>query len=540
MATYFQEELQRRVDKEGEIVRWMFLLGVSIAALMEVIDSSITNVALPHIQGNLGATTSEAAWVVTSYSIANVITMPLAVMLGDMYGKKGYFVFSVIGFTAASIACGMASDLLTLVLARVVQGLFGGGLLAKAQAFLFEGFPKERQGFVQGIFGVCVLVGPVLGPTLGGWLTDNYDWRWIFFINIPVGIAATILCVIFLPKDKPTGGGADTVEADREVADARANIDWLGITMLSSMLGCFQYVLEKGQDEDWFSSKAIVWCSIIAAISFVIFIWHELKTRRPAVNLRVMRFRSVSIGLFFQTLIGFVLFGINYVLPNFAQIMLGYTAFQAGLLQVPSALVTAFMFPIIGANSGKWNARTLVTIGIIILGLSNWFLVPMTLQWGWDNFLISSLLRGFGVTLVFLPLTLAAVGDCPTEDIQTASSLLSLMRTLGGSMGIAVLATFLIQRQDFHRAVLVEKITPYSSEAMNRLSQFTAMFQQNGLALPDAKAHAYQLLTSQVTSQSALLSYADVAWLLAAFCAISLPFCLLLTSGKSGVKVEMH
>ncbi|CAN5420664.1 MDR family MFS transporter [soil metagenome] len=540
MATYFQEELQRRVDKDGEYVRWMFLLGVAIAALMEVIDSSITNVALPHIQGNLGATTSEAAWVVTSYSIANVITMPLAVMLGDMYGKKGYFVFSVVGFTFASIACGMAPNLLTLVIARVVQGLFGGGLLAKAQAFLFEGFPKEQQGIVQGIFGVCVLVGPVLGPTLGGWLTDNYDWRWIFFINIPVGIVATILCLLFLPKDKPTGGGPETAEADAAVARAKANIDWLGICALSSMLGCFQYVLEKGQDEDWFSSDIIVYCSIVAVISLIVFLTHELRTKYPAVNLRVTRFRSVSIGLFFQTMIGFVLFGINYVLPNFAQVMLGYTAFQAGMLQIPSALVTAFMFPIIGANSGKWDARLLVTIGIVILGISNAFLVPMTLAWGWDNFLISSMLRGFGVTLVFLPLTLAAVGDCPTEDIQTASSLLSLMRTLGGSIGIAILATVLIRRQDFHRAVLVEKITPYSTEAMSRINQFTGMFQQSGQSLSDARTHAYQLLSNQVNSQAAVLSYADIAWLLAAFCVVSLPFCLLLTSGKTDAKVEMH
>jgi DHA2 family multidrug resistance protein len=529
MATFFQEELQRQVDQRGEIVRWMMLIGVSVAALMEVIDTSITNVALPHIQGNLGATTSEAAWVVTAYSIANVITMPLAVMLGHLFGKKSYFIFSIIGFTVASIACGMATSLLTLVLARVVQGLFGGGLLAKAQAFLFEGFPPEKQGMVQGIFGICVLVGPVLGPTLGGYLTDNYDWRWIFFINVPIGIISTLLSQNYLPKDAP-----------KIVHEEPGQVDWLGIASLSVWLGCFQYVLEKGQDDDWFSSKTIVWCSVFATIGFIVFIAHSLRAKNPAVDLRIMRYRSVAVGMLFQTIVGFVLFGINYVIPNFAQLMLGYTAFQAGLLQVPSSLVTGFMFPVVGMFSGKIDARYPVVIGIVLLALSCYLLEPITLDWGWNDFISSSLTRGLGLVLVFLPLTMAAVGDCAAEDIQTASSLLSLVRTLGGSIGIAVLATLLTRRDDFHRAVLVEKVTPYSAEAVNRLNQLTSAFQQNGWQLADAKARALNLLNSQVANQALALSYADLASLLTIFLLCTLPFCLLLTSGKTSASVEMH
>ena len=529
MATFYQEELERQVGEKGEIVRWMLLVGVAMSALMEVIDSSITNVALPHIQGNLGATVSEAAWVVTSYAIANVITMPLAVMLGKMFGKKSYFVFSIIGFTISSMLCGLAPNLGMLVLARILQGLFGGGLLAKAQAFLFESFPPAKQGVVQGIFGICVIVGPVVGPTLGGWLTDNYDWRWIFFINLPVGILSVILCQIFLPRDQAKAANAEKV-----------SIDSFGILALSVMLGSFQYVLEKGQDDDWFSSKTIVWCSIAASIGFVLFIFHELRTKAPAVDLKILRFRSVSIGLFFQTVIGFVLFGINYVLPNFAQVMLGYTAYQAGLLQVPSALLTGLMFPIVGATSSKVDARIYVALGTVLLSLSCFFLTPLTLAWGWDNFLASSITRGLGLVMVFLPLTLAAVGDCPTEDIQTASSLLSLMRTLGGSIGIATLATILTRRQDFHRAVLVEKITPYGTEAMHRLSQIQQMFEHNGWSPADAYTRALNMLSGVVNTQSALLSYADIAWLLAVFTIATLPFCLLLTSGKTKVAVELH
>lgn len=532
MATFFQQELQRKVDAEGEVVRWLFLLGVSVAALMEVIDSSITNVALPHIQGNLGATTSEAAWVVTSYSIANVITMPLAVMLGNIFGKKGYFMLSLLGFTVASMACGFSNSLLTLVLARVMQGLFGGGLLAKAQAFLFEGFPPEKHGMVQGIFGICVIVGPVIGPTLGGWLTDNYDWRWIFFINLPVGIASMLLCQLYLPKDE--------VKSAATKAEYRRSLDWIGVASLAVMLGALQYVLEKGQDEDWFGSKIIIWCTVACVISTITFLWRELTTKMPAVDLRIVRFRSVAIGLIFQGVIGFVLFGINYVLPNFAQTMLGYTAFQAGLLQIPSSIITGFMFPIVGALMGKVDARVMVVTGIIILGVSCFFLQPLTLSWGWENFLLSSLLRGFGVVLIFLPLTLAAVGDCPTEDIQTASSLLSLSRTLGGGIGIAVLGTTLIRRTDFHRAMLVENFNVYSTEAMQRLSILSHMFQTQGWSEADARMRALALISNQFTAQAAGLSYADLAWLLGTMLFLSLPFCFLLTSGRSKAKVEMH
>ena len=535
MATFFQEELERDVIKRGEIVRWMMLFGVASAALMEVIDSSITNVALPHIQGNLGATTSEAAWVVTAYSIANVITMPLAVMLGDLFGKKGYFIFSVIGFTVASMACGFSDSLIALVIARVVQGLFGGGLLAKAQAFLFEGFPPAKQGMVQGIFGICVIVGPVLGPTLGGWLTDNYNWRWIFFINLPIGIASWIVCQLNLPRDpKP--------EESKSQRDGKTKpVDWWGITTLSVMLGSFQYVLEKGQDDDWFSSKTIVWCSIAAALGLIGFLTQELRTKFPAVNLRIIKYRSVAIGLLFQLVVGFVLFGVNYVLPSFAQIMLGYTAFQAGMLQIPSAIITGFMFPIVGGMSGKVDARIMVCTGIAFLAASNVFLAPLTLDWGWNNFLVSSLMRGFGVVLVFLPLTLAAVGDCPPEDIQTAASLLSLVRTLGGSIGIATLGFLLIRRIDFHRTMLVDNITVYSKEALDRINQLTGAFVAQGGTVTEARNHAMAVIDGQVSQQAAVLSYADLAWMLAIFTACSLPFCLLLTSGKKkGAPVEMH
>jgi len=532
-TSFYQSELKRLIQENGEIHRWMLALGVSIGALMEVIDSSITNVALPHIQGNLGATTSEAAWVITAYSVANVITMPLAVWLGEVFGKKNYFVFSMIGFTVASMACGLSPSLAVLVLSRVLQGLFGGGLLAKAQAFLFESFPPAKQGMIQGLFGICVIVGPIIGPTMGGYLTDNFNWRWIFFINLPIGIIATILCMMFLPKDAP-----------HEIEDmANQSVDWFGILTLSIMLGSFQYVLEKGQDEDWFSSRYIIGASIASVIGFMFFVAQELTTKKPAVDLSVLRHRSVSIGLMFSTLLGFVLFGMNYVLPNFAQSMLGYTALQAGVLQVPSSVVSGCMFPIVGMLVGKVDARIMVFVGIIMLSIASFGLANLTLDAGWDQFLYPSLIRGAGTVLMYLPLTLAAVGGIPTKDIGGASAFLSLTRQMGGSIGIAILATLLVRRSDFHRAVLVEKITPFGGDVSSRLQSFGAIFQGHGQSPIDAANTGLHVMDNIVQQQATIISYEDLCWLLGVLLLLTLPLVFLLSSGKrpkGAESIEMH
>jgi DHA2 family multidrug resistance protein len=530
--TYYQEALKRKVEENGEVYRYMLALGVSIGALLEVVDSSITNVALPHIQGNLGATTSEAAWVVTAYAVANVITMPLAVWFGDMFGKKNYFIFSMIGFTATSMLCGIAPNLATLVLGRVLQGLFGGGLLAKAQAFLFESFPAEQQGMVQGLFGVCVIVGPIIGPTLGGYLTDNFDWRWIFFINLPVGIIATIICVMFIPADKKRAPGEQF----------NVSIDWIGILSLSIMLGSLQYVLEKGQDEDWFSSQRIVVSCVASVLGFFAFTIRELTTNKPAVDLTVLRHKSVAVGVIYSFLLGFVLYGLNYIIPNFAQSMLGYTALQAGVLQVPGSIVSAFMFPLVGQLTGKVDARLMVFAGTFFLAIASFLLGGITLEAGWDQFLQAGLIRGGATVLMYLPLTLAAVGGIPTKDIGGASAFMSLMRQLGGSVGIAVLTTLLLRRSDFHRVVLVEKVTPFSDATMSRISEFTAMWTAQGLSVADAHRRAMQMIDGIVQQQSVVLSYEDLSILLGFALLATLPFVFVLSSGKKAKmeNVEMH
>jgi DHA2 family multidrug resistance protein len=458
--------------------------------------------------------------------------MPLAVWLGDVFGKKKYFVFSMIGFTATSMMCGFAPDLVTLIIARILQGLFGGGLLAKAQAFLFESFPAEKQGMIQGLFGVCVIVGPIIGPTLGGYLTDNLNWRWIFFINLPIGILATILCQMFIPADMKKSPDANH----------KLSVDWIGILSLSVMLGGLQYVLEKGQDEDWFGSRTIVYSTIASVIGFFVFVTRELTTDKPAVNLYVLRHKSVIVGVLYSFLLGFVLYGLNYIIPNFSQSMLGYTAFQAGVLQVPGSIVSAFMFPIVGKMVGKVDARIMVLIGTILLSIASFLLSNITLDAGWDQFLYPGLIRGAGTVLMYLPLTLAAVGNIPMKEIGGASAFLSLTRQLGGSVGIALLTTLLVRRTDFHRVVLVEKVTPFSAEAQSRIQALTSMWRGQGFSPVDARDHALKMIDGIVQRQAIVISYADLSWLLSIALVLTMPFVIVLSSGKKGAPkdIEMH
>jgi DHA2 family multidrug resistance protein len=527
-TTTYQQQLQLMVDESGEIVRWLITIGVSIGALLEVIDSSIVNVALPHIQGNLGATISEAAWVITSYSIANAIILPLAAWLGDTFGRKDYFIFSLIGFVISSMACGFAPNLVVLVLSRVLQGLFGGGLLAKAQSILFETFPREKQGLVQAVFGLCVIVGPILGPTFGGWLTDNMNWRWIFFINLPIGIVSIAMCAMFLPPDLKT--------------KKKTVVDWSGIFLLAMFLGSFQYVLEKGQDDDWFSSRTIILLSIAAVVGLILFIAQELTTEHPAVDLRVLRHPSVASGVTYSLVLGFALYGVSFLIPNYAQAMLGYTAFQAGILQVPGSIMTGFMMPFVGIFASKLDARYVVAAGTIILAMAMFQLSHITLASGWYDFFWPLILRGIGTVLMYLPLTLATVGGAPPKDITAVTAFFNLSRMLGGSIGIAMLTTCLTRRSDFHRVVLIEKVTPFAQDTMQRLNAMAGIFTNQGQSLHDARDTALHMMNGIVGEQSMLLSYEDICWLLGMLLICSVPLCLILSSGKRKLAepLEMH
>ncbi|HVY45511.1 MAG TPA: DHA2 family efflux MFS transporter permease subunit [Minicystis sp.] len=517
-------EMAPRESAPEAVNKWLVAVAVALGALLEVVDTSIVNVALTDMQNSLGATLSEVSWVVSSYAVANVIILPLTAWLGDKFGKKRYFVFSLIAFTGASVLCGMSTNLTTLIIARVLQGLGGGGLLAKAQAILFETFPREEQAMAQGFFGAIVIAGPTIGPTLGGYITTNIDWRWIFFVNVPVGIAAVMMCLAFLPADDPK-------HLDR------GGVDWIAIALLAIGLGSLQTVLEEGETEDWFSSSFIVTFFVAAILGLVFFVVRTLRAKHPVVDLRVLRYRSVWAGSVLSIVIGIGLYGTMFAVPIYAQSILHLTAQQTGIVMLPGALTSAFMMPIVARLTRWLDARVLLCVGGVILMIALLELGKMSPQTGEDDFFLPLIIRAGGTTCMFLPLSLATIGPVPKKDISSASGIYNLTRQLGGSIGVALLATILESRQAFHRAVLVEKVGRGDPHVFERLRMMASAFVAKGADVASAKARALALLDGAVNLQAAVMSFNDTFYVTMALVLLTMPLVLLL--GKGAGKVEM-
>lgn len=505
-------------------LKWAIALTASLGAILEVIDTSIVNVALTDMQATLGATITEIGWVVTGYAIANVVLIPLSAWLGDFFGKKSYFVFSMIGFTVASVLCGLSINLPMLVVARILQGLCGGGLLAKAQAILFETFPPSEQGMAQSVFGVGVIAGPAIGPTLGGYLTDTLGWRWIFFINLPVGILAVIMAIIFLRPDS------------KQRSSIQQKVDWAGIALLCIAVGSLQAFLEEGEKEDWFASSLITTLAIAAVIGLVLFIWRELSTRSPAVDLRVLRHKSLAAGSLYSGILGMGLYGALFAVPLFAQGVLGFSATQTGWLLAPGALASAIMMVLLGKISTKVDARILIGLGAVGTTAVMFDLARITPQTGTDDLFMPLIWRGATTVLMFLPLSLATLGSLPKADVSAGSGFYNLTRQLGGSIGIAILTTLLAQREAFHRAVLLSKLTPYDPETSQRLAALTNLFQSRGSDAVTAHQQAIASLSQLIDTQAAVLSYADIFRFVGVVFLCSLPLLLFLGKGGSGAK----
>jgi DHA2 family multidrug resistance protein len=506
--------------------KWAVAVAVALGALLEVVDTSIVNVALNEIQNSLGATLSQVSWVVSSYAVANVIILPLTAWLGDRFGKKRYFIFSLVAFTLASILCGVATNLPMLIVARVLQGLGGGGLMAKAQSILFETFPRKEQAMAQGFFGAIVIAGPAVGPTLGGYLVTNVDWRWIFFINIPVGIGALFMCLAFLPEDS-------------KEKKAKGGIDWLALALLAVGLGSLQTVLEEGQSDDWFDSRFIVTCSVLAAFGLVFFVWRQLVSSRPVVDLRVLRYRSLWSGSILSVIVGMGLYGALFAIPIFAQSSLHYTSQQTGMLLLPGAIASAFAMPVAAKLSTKMDPRILIVAGALTIVTALAQMSTIGPQTGADDLFWPLIVRSFGTVLMFMPLSMAALGPIPKKDIAAATGFFSLTRQLGGSVGVALLTTFMTQRQAFHRTVLSEKLGATSPGTLDRVATLASGFVAKGFDAVNAHAKALKLLDGAVGTQAAVLSFADTFWITGVLFVATLPLVFLLGKRTTGADTAM-
>jgi DHA2 family multidrug resistance protein len=504
--------------------KWAVAVAVALGALLEIIDTSIVNVALNDIQTSVGATLSEASWLVSSYAVANVIVLPMTAFLGARFGKKRYFIFSLIGFTIASVMCGMATSLPMLIAARVLQGLMGGGLLAKAQAFLFETFPKHEQPMAQAFFGAVVIAGPAIGPTLGGYIVTNFDWRWIFFVNVPFGALAVFMCMQSLPED---GAARD-----------KARVDWWAIALLALGLGSLQTFLEEGNGDDWFDSPLITSLAFSSVLGIAWFVWRSLRSPNPVVDLRVLRHRSLWAGSLLSVVVGMALYGALFALPIFAQSVLHYTPQQTGMLILPGALTSAFLMPVVGKLVRKYDPRLVLASGGLVLVVALFSFNRLTSQTGASDLFWPLIVRAVGTNLMFLPLSLATLGAIPKHEVGAASGFYNLTRQLGGSIGVALLSTLLSQRQAFHRAVLVEKLGASDPAVLSRVDTLTHGFAAKGVDLQTAHHQALGVLDQLVSVQAAVMSFADTFWAVAMLVLVCLPLVFLLRKPETGAQVD--
>lgn len=504
--------------------KWAVAVAVAVGALLEIIDTSIVNVALTDMQASLGATLTQMSWVVSSYAIANVIILPLSAWLGHRFGQKRYWVFSLIGFTVASALCGMSTTLWMLTLARVLQGLFGGGLLAKAQAILFQTFPREEQAQAQGFFGAIVIAGPVIGPTLGGYIVTNIGWRWIFFINLPVGIAAVFLSLSALPKD--------------EKISRSEPVDWLAIALLAIGIGSLQTFLEEGTSEEWFDSTFIRVMAALSVIGIVSFVVRVLRSKHPVVDLRVLRYRSLWAGSILSVVVGMALYGALFAIPIFAQSILHFTAQQTGLLLLPGALASAFTMPIAAKATRTYDPRVLLAIGATVLAISVFWLGTLSPQTGKDDLFWPLLVRAFGTVFMFMPLTMSALGPIPKQDVAAATGFFSLTRQLGGSMGVALLTTLLSSRNAFHRSTLVAHLPTTDPAVQQRLQALMGGFMAKGADFATAKQRALAVLDGSVNMHAAVLSFNDCFWVTALLIIVTTPLVVLLGRPPKGAAVD--
>jgi DHA2 family multidrug resistance protein len=499
--------------------KYLIAIAVTLAAVLELIDTSIVNVAIPHMMGNLGATLDEISWVSTGYIIANVIVIPLSSWLSGYFGRKRYLTGSILIFVAASFFCGAAGSLGGLIFWRVIQGLGGGALLSTAQSTLFEAFPPKEVGVGQAMFGVGVMVGPTIGPTLGGFIVDNYDWPWIFYINVPLGIFAAFMVWTYV--------------RDAEHQERASTIDGTGILLLALCVGSLQWMLERGERFDWFDSRFVTALALTSIVSFVLLIWRELTIDEPVINLRVLLNRQLAAGVSIGAFLGFALYGSVFVLPVFLQSLHGWTANQTGMVILPGAMASAVTMAVVGRNAARLDARVTVPIGASLFLYSMWRLSLLSFDAGAQDLFWPLIARGVGLGLIFVPLTGATMAELKTGELAQGTGMFNLTRQLGGSLGIAISATLLSRFTAQARALLAEHIVIGDPTTLARVDGIMRALVAKGMNALSAKQQALMIIDRQLQGQASVLAFSKLYMLSGIALMASLPLLLLFRSGKS-------
>ena len=503
---------------------WLIVAIVSMATFMEVLDTSIANVSLDHIAGGLAASQDEAAWVLTSYLVSNAIIIPISGWLSDVIGRKRYYMISVGLFTVSSLCCGLSPSLGLLIFSRIFQGIGGGGLAPSEQSILADTFPPAQRGKAFAAYGVVVVCGPILGPTLGGWITDNISWHWIFLINVPVGLLSLLLVNIFLNEPKALQ------EERRKLLKKGLRVDYVGFILVALGLGCLDITLDRGERDDWFGSGFITANALISAISLVLLVVWELNRKDPIVNLRLLGNRNFAITSLFMLAAGMVIFGTTQLIPQFAQQVLGYTATNAGLALTTGGIATICMMPLTGLLTGRVDTRLLLIPALTLQAAAFYYMTHWNSGIAFGNLSMARLISAFGLPFIFIPINTAAYVGLRPDQTNQASALLNVARNLGGSICISVAQAMLIARGQINQSYIVDNLNPLNPNYTQGLSQLN---QEIGTVSSGGGENLRELY-SQVQTQAMTLSYLDVFHVLMIFVLIIIPLALFLRQGKTG------
>jgi MFS transporter, DHA2 family, multidrug resistance protein len=511
---------------------WPIAFTVTIATFMEALDSSIANVALPHIAGNLSATADEATWILTSYLVSNGIIIPLGAWASEVMGRKRFYMTCVALFTVSSFLCGLAPSLGTLILFRVLQGAGGGGLQPSEQAILADTFPPARLGMAFAIYGMAVVLAPSIGPTLGGWITDNYSWRWIFYINVPIGIMSLFLTNHFVRDPEYL---TEQLEQQRR-SHHRPYIDYIGIGLIALGIGCLQVVLDKGQEDDWFASHFIVTLSVIALISFVALVIWELREKSPVIDLRLFKDFNFAVASLMMFVLGVSIYAATALIPLFVQTLAGYSAQLAGLVMSPGGLVMIPTMPLVGRLSSRIQARWLAAIGFLITGLALMHMTRIDLQANFTTYMLDNVYVRLGVAFLFIPINTLAYLDVPPGKNNQISSMINMFRNIGASVGISMVSTLTQRRAQIHQDTFSMHLSPFDPEVRGRLSGLTNNLFHAGMSRPDAHHQALGRMYNLVQTQASTEAYLDTLKILAIICFCILPLMLLVKKNDPHAK----